>query len=778
MYRPPHIERNWNFLVQVAIPEQLRALGDYPEVVYQTLVRRGYDTINKAGQFIDFRKFQPCSPYELPDMDKAISRILYAIDSGQRIGVWGDFDVDGQTSTTILVSALRKIGADHCYHIPIRGPESHGIGLRALEEFIKQGVEVILTCDTGVSAVDAITYAQSGGVDVVVTDHHLLPEKLPPAYALVNPQRMPATHPLAAMPGAGVAYKFAEALLTEKGYSKTAFQMHDLAALGCVADLAQLTGETRYLVQSGLNLLRSTPRPAVLALLQAASVDYMKISEEHISFTLAPRLNAVGRLDDANPLVNFLLSEDPVEIAVMVNKVEGLNSRRKFLCDQVFQGALAQIEQDRTLLDQPILILQHQEWPAGVVGIVASRLVEIFHRPVILLVSSADATLRGSARSVEGIDITAALTFNQKHLLSFGGHPMAAGLVLQAESIDSFKREMYRTIGEMTSIRAVSADLVIDAPLLPSAITLEYARALDVLSPFGPGNPSLQFAAEDMRIVNVATVGKLGEHRVVELENPAGDLTQFIWWNSADLPTPEGRFDLVYTAHASNYRGSEQVQFEWIDFRQTREVSPLHLRKTRQKRTNFDYRRSKNQREVLASLATLNALAVWKEGSDSYPESGFDRRSIIPCEALAIWSVPPDAGVLRLLLQSARPVQIYWFLIPPQEHQIPVFLQTLGRRVKNGLKAQQQYYPLMDLAAQSATTETIAALGLQWLASSGYVSIIDQTPTSYRLLAGGVVDDGERQRLQEVLEQAFKEIRAFSGYLNITDLDKLIDDLA
>ncbi len=483
MYHPPHIERNWIIQGLVPLPENFLSDTKYPEIILQTLVRRGFSDPALAEQFVDFTKYQPSSPYELPDMEKGISRILQAASSDQKIGVWGDFDVDGQTSTAILVSTLRQIGANVIYHIPVRGPETHGIGLKALQDFIRQGVKVILTCDTGISASESIAYAQSRGIDVVVTDHHLLPQELPPAYALINPRRLPASHPLSTLPGAGTALKFAEALLAEEGLAEKAVLLHDLAALGCVADLAELSGETRYLVQSGLNQIRAEPRPALAAMLEAAGVAYASMGEEHISFNLAPRLNAVGRLGDANPMVNFLLSSDPVEIAVTINQVEGLNLRRKTLCDQVFQGAMAMLEKDRALLDQPILILHHPEWPAGIVGIVASRLVEMFHRPVILLVTPPGEPARGSARSVEGIDITAAITQNQQHLISFGGHPMAAGLSLDSGNLEVFKREMNKTVMNMASGQVTKPDLIIDAWKSPSTITLDFAQSLESACP-------------------------------------------------------------------------------------------------------------------------------------------------------------------------------------------------------------------------------------------------------------------------------------------------------
>jgi single-stranded-DNA-specific exonuclease len=255
-------------------------------------------------------------------------------------------------------------------------------------------------------------------------------------------------------------------LLEQFGAGEYSTSLHDLVALGAIADLADLHGDTRYLVQSGLDQIRNTPRPTLSAMLRAAEIEQARFSEEHVSFALAPRLNAVGRLADANPMVNFLLSNDLEEISVMVSKIEDMNARRKILCDQVFNGALASLQRDRSLLEQPVLILDHPDWPAGVVGIVASRLVELFHRPVILLVSPPGNPMRGSARSVAGIDITAALVQNQKLLHSFGGHPMAAGMSLSPDNYAAFKRGMSRSVAQQASLCQTSNDLMIDSWVL------------------------------------------------------------------------------------------------------------------------------------------------------------------------------------------------------------------------------------------------------------------------------------------------------------------------
>lgn len=777
MYRPKHIERKWIFQEAQVIPESLLKNLTYPDIILQTLFRRGHYNLSRINRFLDYRQYPPASPYELPDMEKGIDRILDAVESKQLIGVWGDFDVDGQTSTAILVSALRQVGANVTWHIPVRATESHGIGMPALQQFIAKGVKVILTCDTGISANNSIVYAQGKGIDVVVTDHHLLPAELPPAFALINPRRLPPTHPLATLPGVGTAYKFAEALLTNYGKVEAIPCLHDLAALGIIADLAELRGDARYLVQSGLAQLRASPRPSLKAVLQAAEVDPANVSEEHIAFNLAPRLNAVGRLSDANPMVSFLLSEKQEEIAVVVNQVEGLNARRKLLCDQVFTGALSMIEQERGLLDQPVLILKHADWPAGVVGIVASRLVEIYHRPVILLVGQPGQPLHGSARSVEGIDITAALRLNQSYLLTFGGHPMAAGLSLAEENLPTFQRGVNETVKQSSSQRNEGSELMIDQSAYPADISLEFTRSLEILAPFGPGNPPLVFAAAGMQLIETSAVGKLGEHLSVEVEDPAGNRSRLIWWNGSGMPLPTGKFDLAYTVHATNYRGEDQVSFEWLDYRQLEEQSSLEVGISSRNLLNYDYRNSSSPNRDLQELLANTKMQVWKEGNDDYSVPGKDRFALIPGTALVLWSAPPTFAVLRELLNTVRPDVVYWFLVPPDEHHILLFLRHLGRSIKSGLQIGSTSFDLSSLAACTATSENIVELGVRWLASKGNIQIIEQTASGYILALGGTPRPDALKMIEQSLKHSFREMQAFSQYLRKTNLLKITEEL-
>ncbi len=353
----------------VLISADLLQAADDDRILAEALARRGIITSGQAEAFLDPGKYHPAPSHELPDMDRAVDRIARAIGTGEKIGVWGDFDADGQTSTAILYSCLQILGGKVEYHIPVRASESHGVSIPALEAFIQRGVTLVVTCDTGVTAQEAVDFAAGRGIDFIITDHHTMPPELPKAVAVVNPQRLPEDHPLRPLCGAGVTFKLAEALFEHFGRSSEAAQFLDLTAIGTIADLASLTGDNRYLVKMGLDQIRRSPRPAIKAILDQADINYTQLTEEHISFIVAPRLNALGRLSDANPAVPFLLATDVSQVSVLVGEIEVLNSQRKLLCDQVFQGALAQLQMNPALLDLPVIILSHPNWPVGVIGI-------------------------------------------------------------------------------------------------------------------------------------------------------------------------------------------------------------------------------------------------------------------------------------------------------------------------------------------------------------------------------------------------------------------------
>jgi len=783
--------KEWLSPQEVEVPEALQAaVGGHP-LVLQTLVRRGLADVEAARAFLDPACYRPAPPSDLPNLDRAAERLERAIERGERICVWGDFDVDGQTSTTVLISTLKQLGANVQYHIPNRERESHGVNLPVLKRLIAGGIDLMLTCDTGVTAHEPIAYAMSRGVDVIVTDHHDLPSELPRACAVVDPKMLPDTHPLRQLPGVGCAYKLAEELYRRAGRPEDAAQVLDLVALGIVTDVAVQTGDTRYLLQRGLELLRHTERVGLQALMEVAELRADWITEEHIGFVLGPRLNALGRLADATVAVEFLTTDDLSRARILATELEGLNAQRKLLCDQVTQAAGAQDERDPELLEGGAVVLSHPSWPAGVVGVLAGRLAERYHRPTVLIASPPGELSRGSARSVEGCDIRAAIAVHEEMLESFGGHPMAAGLSIDPERIPEFRRALPRTVREMCGDLGGQAPLQIDGILPLPALSLELVEELERLAPFGPGNPPLTLVSRDLVLKSHTTVGRSGEHVQLIVEDDEGNAQQVIWWQGGELPLPKGRFDLAYVVRASDYRGQRDVQVEWVDARPL-EVPAAAIQTFRASQV-VDHRRERDRRALLERLRAQEGFQIWSEAQARAEIGGRGRYELEPSRALVVWSTPPGSAELRGVLEKVSPETVYVFGVDPDLDHVEVFLERLAGLVKHALRAHQGWVEVPVLAVATAQRESTVRAGLAWLVARGHVVVLGEGESEgggkgrvggaeaqvaharkLRLAAGDGTASADLPQATARLRALLEETAAYRAYFARADAEALI----
>jgi len=700
-------------------------LPDLHPLLAQTLLRRGIATPEAARAFLDPDSYRPAPALDLPGMDAALARVGDALQRGEPICIWGDFDVDGQTATAILVSALRSLGGDVTYHLPVRALESHGINLPQLKEILDRGAQVVITCDTGITSQDAVEYAQSRGVDMVITDHHDLGERLPAAAAVTNPKLLPLEHPLSSLPGAGVAYKLAEALVTaHPGSAITSKDLLDLTVLGIIGDLALLRGDTRYLAQVGLAQLRRTDRRGLRAMMELAQIVPANLNEEHIGFELAPRLNALGRLGDANPAVELLLTSDPARAHVLATQLEGLNTQRKLLAKQVYQAAEAQLREDPGLLTEPVIILAHDQWHGGVIGLVASRIARRYGKPAILFTTGKDGLARGSARSIDGLHITAAIAAQRSLLHSFGGHPMAAGLSLEAGKLPQFRKDMARTVEKMLADAGLEeAVLHIDAWLELPEIDLGLTDQIERLAPFGPGNEKLILATRNLGTRSSTVIGRNAEHLKLTVEDAAGNAQRVLWWNGAGEPLPEGRFDLAYTVRASDFRGARQVTVELVDCRGVVEGGDSQSA-GREEREFVDWRAEKNRQARLGELRESADFkgVIWAEGAQKREVGGLGRHELVRAETLVIWSVPPSRDVLTDALERVGPSRVVIAGVDPGEDDPKSFLELLLGLVKFAIDRRGGYATWAELAAATAQREELVRLGVEWLQMRGQVT--------------------------------------------------------
>ncbi|MGZ8921565.1 MAG: single-stranded-DNA-specific exonuclease RecJ, partial [Limisphaerales bacterium] len=614
-----------------------------------------------------------------------------------------------------------------------------------------------------------IDYANSRGVDVVVTDHHDLGPTLPNAKAIVNPKLLGEDHILANLAGVGVAYKLAEALLIANPKSEVV-NLLDLVALGLVADVALLKGETRSLVQRGIQVLRNTGRVGLRTMAELSGTSLESLTEETIGFTFAPRLNALGRLGDANPAVDLLLSHDPVRARVIATQIEGLNAQRRLLTNQVYEAAEAQLRENPELGSEPAIILVNANWPGGVVGIVANKLVERYRKPAILLNQSENGILRGSARSVEGLHITEAITTQKDLLLGFGGHPMAAGLALEAWKLPDFRKGLGKAIeAQLGRIVRQEPTLQIDAWLKLDEINLEFAESLEALAPFGAGNPSLTFATHKVSLRSVATIGKNREHLRLTVEDENENIQSVLWWGGAgsELPEEGSKFDIAYSMRASTFRGNKQVSLQFKEFKIMEEV-PAELRKRRLEIVDYRFESASSLAELLDST-----IQVWAEGVDK--TKGKNRFELQPAEEFAIYTAPPSAADLRIALETVKPQKVYLFGVSPDPEKPDTFLSRMAGLAKYAINQKGGKVTVADLAVATGQREGAIRLGLEWLAAGGHVSIQREDSTVLLSQGNGETNQYLQRELYLAVKGILEETAAYRAHFQRAEAQSLME---
>lgn len=748
----------WDLAEPVTVPERLRRyVGGHP-LVGQILVRRGIDSLEKAKPFLDADAYTPTPASSLPGVDQAVARIAAAIKHEEPICVWGDFDVDGQTATTILVSTLRDLGAGVWHHIPVRDTESHGIQVPWLEEELDRGARLLISCDTGIDARDAVAYAHTRDVDVIITDHHELPETLPDADVIINPHLVPSDHPLATLPGAGVAFKLAEALYAHWEAPERAAVLLDLVALGIVADVAHLQGDARYLLQLGLNTLRQTSRIGLQELMKLADIEPDLLDETDIGFGIAPRLNAVGRLADAGMVVEFLTTDDLTQARILASQLESLNRRRRMLCDQHFEEAKQQVHDDPSILERAALVLSDPDWHPGVIGIVANRIAELYLRPVVMISSPPGEVARGSARSIVGCHITEAIATQSDLLEGFGGHAMAAGLAIQPEHISSFARGLSRAVDAQLADAKVEAAIEIAGELRLDELSLTLVSDLERLAPFGPGNPQPVLMTHGVRVVSTRKLGRNGAHLRLQIEDQDGRSVPVFWWGWHGARVPEDAFDLAYRIRRNVFNGKVELQIEWVDGRIQAPAKPALAPRS------LDVEVVDSARAIDRIEHGADAL-VWREGPITEGLEGVDRYSLKPAEVLVIWTLPASVDELRAVLKHVQPSSVWIVGEDPGTDDPQRFVRRLGGLVKYALAKRDGEARIETLAAAMAHREVTIRLALNWLEAKGNVKW-EEVWDGIRLSAADRADPGRVRELLDRLEVSVEETRRYRAYLS------------
>ena len=616
---------NWQFAPQVEdadFTKIAKKAGLGPEPA-RLLFSRGIKDEDSLSSFLAPSLDDLHDPYLLHDMDKAVNRIRRAIEQGEFILVYGDYDADGMTSASILKETLEQLGAECLVYLPNRFTDGYGPNASVYKYFIEQqGISLIVTVDNGVAGHEAIDLAQSMGVDVIVTDHHSLPEVLPDAHAIVHPEHPESDYPFKHLAGCGVAFKLACALLEE-----VQVELLDLVAIGTIADMVSLTDENRIMVQYGLEVLRNTQRLGLQELFEIAGISSSDLTEETVGFQLAPRLNALGRLDDPNPAIELLTGFDDEEVREIALMIQDKNEERKEIVQAIYEEAKSLVDPNKS-----VQVLAKEGWNPGVLGIVAGRLLEELGQTVIVL-NIEDGRAKGSARSIEAVDIFEALNPHRELFIAFGGHAGAAGMTLEAEQLDALSEILENYVKDKGIDAKGKNTLYLDEELDLESLSLETVKSFERLAPFGMDNQKPVFYIRDFQVENARSMGAGDSHLKLKISKGTAsfEVVAFGQGSKATEFSQVKQLELAVTLSVNQWNGQTTLQLMMVDAR----VDGVQLFNIRSKSV-----------EIPEGVPVLDFTSALPE--------------ILSSPAIVVKNIPEDLSLLKQVLQEQDFSAIYF----------------------------------------------------------------------------------------------------------------------
>jgi single-stranded-DNA-specific exonuclease len=660
-------------------PEKHELSADFKEMIQakrlspligQLLWQRNIRTEEALQRFLEPDLQQLHDPFLLYDMEKAVERIQAAIMNGERILIYGDYDADGITSTTVLKEALELLGAEVDYYLPNRFTDGYGPNLSVYQEKIAAGVQLILTVDNGVSGHEALAYAKSAQVDVIVTDHHELPPELPEAYAIIHPRHPLGNYPFPDLAGVGVAFKVATALLEE-----VPVELLDLVAIGTIADMVSLTGENRVLVTNGLKMIQQTERAGLSALIEISGLKKRTINETDIGFAIGPRLNAIGRLEDATPGVTLMSTFDPEEAQALAKQLDTINQKRKQYVETILKEA-------QTMLSDAnqVHLIVGEDWHEGVLGIVAGRLMQQTGKPVLVLTKKSNGIAKGSGRSVAALNLFEMLSGMREMFTSFGGHHAAVGLSVPIDHLSMLQERMNQYVIDNQIDFSNGIPLPIDEELSLAEITIDFIESLKILAPFGTENPIPKFLISNISADNGRQIGTENQHLKVSLideENGQLDVIGFGFGSQLVEFKSEG-LAVVGQLSVNEWNGKKKPQLMLEDF----EVNGMQL---------FDLRSKKNRQGMTLDAQTLgitfsdklpsemqqfcphiHVFQTLDELRDAFNAGDYTQLAFLDC--------PDRKELLKEIIQEITVTRVYLILLSTED----AYLDGIGTREQYG----------------------------------------------------------------------------------------------
>lgn len=567
------VRKVWKFRNNSVKPETVRQVAQQnkvPYIVANVLLNRGIEA-SDFESFITKSKRGIRNPMSMLDMDKAVARIKTAVENKEKIVIYGDYDVDGITSTALVYDFLSSIGADVIYYIPDRKDEGYGINIMAVNKLIKQGMNLLITVDCGITAIGEVEFAKLQKMDVIITDHHTCKERIPEAaVAVINPKREDDEYGFDGLAGVGVAFKLVLALAMAYGMNtgECFDRFVDIAAIGTIADVVPLVDENRIIVDKGLKKLANVQRPGLRELFNVAGVADKKITSSTIAFAAAPRMNAAGRLGTAGTSVELLLTKDPVRAKEIAEELDAENKERQATEMNINKEALEMIAADPNSRKKKVIVLAKEGWHNGVIGIVASRITEMFYKPCILI-SLSNGVGKGSGRSISGFNLFDALSDSEKYLTNFGGHAVAAGLGITENNIKDFTSNINKYADIVLNENDMIPSVKIDSILGGQNLSIATARVISSLEPYGMGNERPVFVIKNAEIISVTAVGAENKHLRLRIEKDGTEAgcIGFGLGEYAQSIYPGDHVHLAFRFDINSYQGNESLQLQIIDIK-------------------------------------------------------------------------------------------------------------------------------------------------------------------------------------------------------------------
>jgi len=569
------MEKNWvlKSKSEDKLTKPLMEAFNIPKPLASLLIQRNITTLEQANAFFQPQMHDLHDPFLMKDMEVAVERIEAAIRNKENILIYGDYDVDGTTSVALIYTFLKSFYEKLDFYIPDRYYEGYGISFKGIDYAKKQGISLIIALDCGIKAVDKIEYAKERGIDFIICDHHNPGDQIPDAVAVLDPKRVDCPYPFNELSGCGVGFKLIQAYSIKNQISSDkVFSYLDLVAVSIASDIVPLTGENRVLAHYGLKQLNSDPSTGLKAIVNLSGIADKVINIEDVVFKIGPRINAAGRMESGKSAVNLLISEDVAEAKIIGDRVDNYNAERRSIDSNITQEALTLIEQDVKLMDSKTTVLFNPNWHKGVIGIVASRLIDTFYKPTVILTES-NGFATGSARSVSGYDLYQAIDACSDLLENFGGHKYAAGLTMKVENITKFHKKVEKFVSETITPEQLIPVVEIDTEINLNHITPAFFKMLNKFEPFGPENMIPIFLTEN--VVDNGTgkkVGATGDHlklNLIQEEDPYKVYPAIAFQQGSRYNgiTSGNAFDICYTVEENEFMGRKNLQLNIKDIK-------------------------------------------------------------------------------------------------------------------------------------------------------------------------------------------------------------------